>query len=135
MEMRMTRLLIRSIFLAALCLFVFSTTIFAQGKFVYTNNDRKGSNSVSGFKVLADGKLELLPGMPNETGHGGGDAVAVLSSAYKILVVEKGPFLYAVNDGDQSISAYGINSGSGALTFINNYDTGDGGDDDSLSIA
>ncbi len=99
----------------------FAAGLKAQ-EYVYTNNDLYDStntnvvNSVSGFAVDA-GTLGPIAGSPFATGpagtvgtHGG------LYSSNRIIVV--GDFLYASNTGSNSISAFTIDSSTGALTLV-----------------
>jgi 6-phosphogluconolactonase (cycloisomerase 2 family) len=105
----------------------------AQGRFIYTNNDRAGNNSVSGFQVKNDGTLALLPGFPTGTDGGGGDADTRVSND-KIVVTERGPFLFASSDGDQEIASYHLDPNTGALTFIGTLNLGDDGPDEVLTL-
>ncbi len=87
--------------------------------FVYTNNDLKTGNNVSGFSVSTDGTgaLTQITGSPFSTGglgNGGGSY-----SPNRIIVV-KGPsvdFLYASNTGSNSVSGFKINPSTGALAI------------------
>jgi 6-phosphogluconolactonase (cycloisomerase 2 family) len=129
----MNRLIIKMIFIVALCCIATSTTIFAQGKFIYTNNDRESNNSVSGFRVKADGTLELLPGFPTGMDGGGGEP-ETRDSNDKIVITERGPFLFASSDGDQEVASFKLDPNTGALTFIGTINLGDGGDDEVLTL-
>ncbi len=113
---------------------LFISSADAQGKFVYTNNDRVANNSVSGFKVKADGKLELLPGFPKGT-DGGGGSTDQGNTNDGILITNKGPYLFATSEGDQEVASFKIDPATGALTFISIINLGDGGDDEQLSLA
>ncbi len=117
-----------------LLLTIFSLSALAQGKFVYTNNDRKGNNSVSGFQVKNDGTLELLPGSPQGMDGGGGTPDTRVSND-KIVVTERGPFLFASSDGDQEVASFHLNPNTGALTFIGTINLGDDGPDEVLTLA
>jgi 6-phosphogluconolactonase (cycloisomerase 2 family) len=123
----------RGFLFIVLCSIAFSTSTFAQGKFVYTNNDRKTDNSVSGFKVNGDGTLELLSGFPTGT-DGGGGTPDTRTSNDKIVITERGPFLFASSDGDQEVASYKLDPNTGALTFIGTIDLGDGGPDEVLTL-
>jgi 6-phosphogluconolactonase (cycloisomerase 2 family) len=112
----------------------FSMSTLAQGKFVYTNNDRRISNSVSGFKVNANGSIELLPGMPVQTGDGGGAVFETLGSSQKVAIAGKGPYLFAANDDQQTITVYKIDPVTGALAYIETEDIGGGGNGDSIAM-
>jgi 6-phosphogluconolactonase (cycloisomerase 2 family) len=118
----------------SLLFMISSLSAFAQGRFVYTNNDRKSNNSVSGFKVNGNGTLELLPGSPQGMDGGGGTPDTRVSND-KIVVTERGPFLFASSDGDQEVASFHLNPNTGALTFIGVINLGDGGDDEVLTLA
>jgi 6-phosphogluconolactonase (cycloisomerase 2 family) len=130
----MKRTLLHITITLILLLMIFSLNALAQGKFVYTNNDRKSNNSVSGFKVKNDGTLELLPGFPTGTDGGGGVPDTRFSND-KIAVTERGPFLFASSDGDQEVASYHLDSNTGALSFIGTINLGDGGPDEVLTLA
>lgn len=102
----------------------FSLSALAQGKFIYTNNNRRNHNSVSGFKVNAKGSIELLPGMPVPTGDGGGVPDDSRFSWDGIVATAKGPYLFASNAESQTIASYRINPLTGELTFIDRADIG-----------
>lgn len=92
-------------------LILFPMLLTAQ-EFVYTNNDLTVANSVSAFTVDTNGALQLTNTYPtNGVGTGGG-----LYSPNRIIVV--GDFLYASNAGDNSLSAFTINTSTGALTAV-----------------
>lgn len=87
---------------------------------VVTNNSRyaygtnTGSGSVSGYRVSPDGSLSLLDpdGRTGITGDGSGPIDMALSNNSK--------FLYALNGGEGSISAFIVNNG-GSLSDIDKY--------------
>src|ERR1044071_4201036 len=83
---------------------LFAINALAQGKFIYTNNNRKNHNSVSGFKVNPDGSINLLPGMPVPTGDGGGNPNVSKFSYDQIVTTMRGPFLFASNAESQTIA-------------------------------
>jgi 6-phosphogluconolactonase (cycloisomerase 2 family) len=118
----------------SLFLMISSLSAFAQGRFIYTNNDRESNNSISGFKVNGNGTLELLPGFPTGTDGGGGTPDTRVSND-KIAVTERGPFLFASSDGDQEVASYHLNPNTGALSFIGTINLGDGGDDEAITLA
>lgn len=92
-----------------------SGSLWAQGNFVYTNNDQP-SNSVSAFSVGADGTLTQIAGSPfatGGTGSGGG-----LFAANRIGAAIAGDLLFAANTGSNSVSVFKINSSTGALTLV-----------------
>jgi 6-phosphogluconolactonase (cycloisomerase 2 family) len=133
-KFKMKRTLLNITVTIPILLTLFSLSTLAQGKFVYTNNDRISNNSISGFKVKGDGTLELLPGFPTGTDGGGGDP-DVRPSNDKIAITERGPFLFASSDGDQEIASYHLNPNTGALTFIGTINLGDDGPDEVLTMA
>jgi len=71
-----------------------------DGRYVYTAN--AGSASISGFRVHAQGSLELLnnPGLPAKTGMHPAD----------MAFAHDGNELFSLNNGDGTISAFGIKS-------------------------
>src|SRR5690349_4307337 len=90
---------------------VFSTSLSAQN-FVYTNNDIASANSVSAYSADSNGAMSPIPGSPfatNGAGNGGG-----LNSANRIIVA--GNFLYASNAASNSVSAFAVDTSTGALT-------------------
>jgi 6-phosphogluconolactonase (cycloisomerase 2 family) len=114
---------------------IFAVGAMAQGKFIYTNNNRKNHNSVSGFKVNPDGSINLLPGMPVPTGDGGGVPNDSGFSWNKIVTTTKGPYLFASNAEEQTIASYRINPMTGELTFIERADIGGGNLKDEIPLA
>src|SRR5262249_26863944 len=88
-----------------------------QANFVYTNDGGTPANSVSAFKVNADGSLTLIPGSPFATGGNGGSSDV---DAGKITTAtrEHSSFVYAANNFDGTISAFGIHRESGNLTAV-----------------
>lgn len=92
---------------------VFSTSLSAQN-FVYTNNDIASANSVSAYSADSNGAMSPIPGSPfatNGAGNGGG-----LNSANRIIVA--GNFLYASNAASNSVSAFAVDTSTGALTAV-----------------
>jgi 6-phosphogluconolactonase (cycloisomerase 2 family) len=97
---------------------------WAQQQFVYTNDNASpattGSpNTVSAFRVNSDGTLTLLSGSPFATGGNGSNGGSI--SANDIAVVPRTSslsLLYAVNQGDGTISAFSINPGTGNLKLL-----------------
>jgi len=94
---------------------VFFPAVLTAQTFVYTNNDLAApGNSVSAFAVDSSGKMSQVSGSPFSTGglgHGGG-----LYSSNRIIPV--GNFLFASNAGDNTVSAFTIDSISGGLTLV-----------------
>jgi len=98
-------------------IFGISLNVLAQSNFVYTNDSGFPKNTVSAFRVNADGSLTLLAGSPFATGgSGGGNDV----NAGKITTAKGGgqSFLYAGNNQDGTISAFRIDAQSGQLTPV-----------------
>src|SRR2546428_12200805 len=93
----MKRTLLHITLMTTLLLMLFSLSALAQGRFIYTNNDRISNNTVSGFKVQANGKLELLPGFPTGTDGGGGTPAEGFRNGNKIITTTRGPFLFLVS--------------------------------------
>lgn len=103
-----------------------ASSAWAQHQFVYTNDNASpqttgAPNTVSAFRVNSDGSLTLLSGSPFATGGNGSNGGAV--SANDIAVVPRlqsttsgSSLLYAVNQGDGTVSAFRINPGTGNLT-------------------
>ncbi|HWY21294.1 MAG TPA: beta-propeller fold lactonase family protein [Candidatus Acidoferrum sp.] len=107
---------------ACLALFLAASAI-AQNQFVYTNNNvstginQNPVNSVSAFKIDADGSLTQVKGSPYKTGGaGGGNSI----DPEEIAIATQGNanFLYAANDGSGTISAYAINPVGGSLARV-----------------
>src|SRR5882762_1605822 len=117
--------LLKCISAALLMLFGFAlltARVQAQaGKtFVYTNNDRStptNSNSVSGFSVLPVpyGMLAPVPGSPKATaGTGSPGAFA----SHRVTATVRRNILFASNAGSNNISAFSIDTSTGALTSV-----------------
>jgi len=113
----------KSLWLVILALLV-TASAFAQHQFVYTNDNASpattGSpNTVSAFRANSDGSLTLLAGSPFATGGNGSNGGTI--SANDIAIVPRTSslsLLYAVNQGDGTISAFTINPGTGNLTLL-----------------
>jgi len=91
-------------------------SLWAQGNFVYTNDDRRPEfgNTVSGFSVAPDGRLTPVPGSPFPTGgigSGGG-----FYSSNRLTIV--GNFLFASNASTNDVSVFTIDPITGALTPV-----------------
>ncbi len=98
-------------------LFLCAANVWAQGNFVYTNNDifvTLGPNTVSGFSVHEKGSLTDVPGSPFLTGGSGGGGGFIASN--RIIVV--GNFLYASNSVTNDISGFFMDPDAGNLTPI-----------------
>src|SRR5258706_5122485 len=95
----------------------------AQNQFVYTDNNvstginQKPVNSVSAFKIDADGSLTQIKGSPYATGGTGGGSNI---DREEIAIATQGTanFLYAANNGSGTISAYAINPVGGSLARV-----------------
>ncbi len=106
----------------------------ADGKFVYvangvgTNQYDHSPSHVSGYAIdTTDGVLTPLKGSPfKEPGHGAADMAVVGIAARK--------YAYVVNIYSDDISAYQINTVSGALTPVAGTPFGTGGEPESLTI-
>src|SRR5215831_15142134 len=88
---------------------------WAQGTFVYTNNDRV-PNSISAFSVAANGALAPLPGSPFLTGGNGASGGFFASARITTAVVKD--FLYAGNSGTNTVSGLAINPATGVLAAV-----------------
>src|SRR5260370_37547584 len=94
-----------------------SLNVVAQPNFVYTNDSGFPNNTVSAFRVNADGSLTLIAGSPFSTGGNGGgsdvdpDKITTSTSRH-------GSFLYVGNNNDGTISAFRITPGTGDLTAV-----------------
>ena len=100
-----------------------ASTAMAQSQFVYTNNNESTGepneppNTVSAFAVGTNGALAAVAGSPYKTGGtGGGNSIDPEEIA--IASAHNASFLYAANDGSGTISAFKINSTTGALTHV-----------------
>jgi hypothetical protein len=95
-----------------------------QTDFVFTDNNPRGPNSVSAYRVGPDGSLSPVHGSPFFTGgvgSGGG-----LFASTRAVTAAVGRFLYIANDGSDDISGFTIDSGSGVLNPVpgSPFDTG-----------
>ena len=114
----------RSLFLVNLFALLVAASAFAQHRFVYTNDNASpyttgAPNTVSAFRANSDGSLTLLAGSPFVTGGNGSNGGSI--SANDIAIVPRTSslsLLYAVNQGDGTISAFTINPGTGNLTHL-----------------
>ena len=76
------------------------------GRLVYVAN--KTDNSISGYRIGADGTLAPLVASPFAAGQQPSSA----------SIDPTGRFLYVANSGADTLSVYAINAGSGALTVL-----------------
>ncbi|MGA7217479.1 MAG: beta-propeller fold lactonase family protein [Candidatus Sulfotelmatobacter sp.] len=94
----------------------------AQSQFVYVNDNvvtgtPNSPNTVSAFKVSADGSLSLLANSPFKTGgNGGGNNIDPEEIA--IANEQANAYLYAANDGSGNISAFRIAPNTGVLAHV-----------------
>jgi uncharacterized repeat protein (TIGR01451 family) len=114
-EVLMRSSLFRGLLLAPVFLVLSAMCAFAQGQFVYVNNNTLGPNTVSAFSVGATCALTPLAGSPFPTG-GSGDGGIFFSAAQRAAVCAVGSFLYVANQGSNNISVFSINPATGALT-------------------
>lgn len=113
----------KSLWLVIFALLI-AASAFAQHQFVYTNDNASPAttgapNTVSAFRANSDGSLTLLAGSPFATGGNGSNGGSI--SADDIAIVPRTSslsLLYAVNQGDGTISAFTINPGTGNLTLL-----------------
>jgi 6-phosphogluconolactonase len=102
----------------------FSSSTAAQtagSTFIYINNN-SFENSVSGFRVLADGRLQPLPGSPFATGGQAGRKPAIGG----ITVIRNAQLLFATNNLDNTVTGFRINT-NGTLTRFAGVPTSTGG--------
>jgi 6-phosphogluconolactonase len=95
-----------------------------QGEFIFTNNSTSGPNTVSAYRVGADGSLIPVPGSPfitGGTGSGGG-----LVATPRITTAVVGKYLYVANDGSDDVSAFSVDAATGVLSLVpgSPFDTG-----------
>lgn len=91
-----------------------SGSLWAQGSFVYTNNNPAGSNTVSALSVGTNGVLTPIAGSPFPTG-GTGDGGGFFATN---RVVASGKLLFASNAASADVSVFTIDPTSGALTSV-----------------
>src|ERR1051326_1535649 len=95
-----------------LALLIFPLAVHAQ-TYVYLNN-QDVVNSVAGFSVSPTGVLTPVPGSPYPTGGAG--STTTCQGLERIVTSAANNLLFVSNSGDQTISAFQIDSTSGALT-------------------
>jgi YVTN family beta-propeller protein len=107
---------------ALLVLFAFAllTQSVPAQTFVYTNDNVNGPNSVTAFSVGTGGALSLLSPISTFPTGGFGSGTGFYA-AHGIAVTSMRHFLFAANNNPLSnnISAFSINTMTGALTFVN----------------
>ena len=90
-------------------------SLWAQGNFVYTNDDQRDSaNTVSAFSVAPNGTLTPVAGSPFLTGGIGWGGGAIASNRITIA----GNFLFASNATSTDVSVFAIDTSTGALTPV-----------------
>lgn len=110
-------------------------SLWAQGNFVFTNNDQV-TNTVSAFSVGADGTLTEVAGSPFATGGAGSGGG--LFAANRIGTAVSDNLLFAANTSSDSISVFQINPSTGVLTAVpgSPFATGNlGGNAAGISVA
>src|SRR5437899_1480416 len=99
-------------------LLLFAITAFAQNNFVYTNDNFAPNNTVSGFKVSQnDETLTPIAGSPFLTG-GDGFARDVNAESITTATLGSKSFVYAANNGSNTIAAFSIDARTGNLTAV-----------------
>jgi len=97
-------------------LFLGRQEVWGEPPFVYVNNNVSAGppgNSVTGYRFNpTSGTLSALAGSPFLTG-GDGDMDGAIDG-----LVCCGSYLYAVNDGSETVSGFSVNSSSGALQTV-----------------
>jgi 6-phosphogluconolactonase (cycloisomerase 2 family) len=89
-------------------------SLWAQGNFVYTNNNPAGSNSVSALSAATNGALTPIAGSPFSTG-GTGDGGSFYAT---VRAVVSGKLLFVSNAGSADVSVFTIDPTSGALSLV-----------------
>ena len=92
-------------------------SLWAQGNFVYTNNNPTGpagSNTVSALSVGTNGTLAPIAGSPFPTG-GTGDGLGFFATNRAVV---SGKLLFASNAVSADVSVFTIDPASGALTAV-----------------
>ena len=102
--------------------------------FVESNNPAPGENAVLAFTRLADGSLQQIGTF---SAHGTGQlnlpkVVGPDDSSQEVVASPDGRFLFAVNQGSDTVAAFRIRR-DGGLDFINTFDSG-GVQPDSIGI-
>ena len=110
----MKRILLRSLSFSPLLIFLFAVDIYAQGDFVYTNNNVGGPNTICGFSVASSGVLTQIPGSPFPTGGIGSGGGAFAANRIRVL----GNLLFASNSGSNDISVFSIDPATGAISSV-----------------
>ena len=112
----MTRLVVRSLVLSPLMIILCVGILYAQGNFVYANNDVRGPNTVSAFSVNDEGMLKKVKGSPFLTGGtGSGEG---FFAANRIVTSTTGGLVFVSNAASNDISVFSINPDTGRLTLV-----------------
>lgn len=90
-------------------------SLWAQGNFVYTNNDQD-PNTVSAFSAASNGALTPVPGSPFSTGGRGSGAG--LFATNRIGAAIAGSFLFVPNSASNDVSVFKIDPATGVLTPV-----------------
>ncbi len=102
-------------FVLSLLLLCVATATPAQAGFLYVMRADAAGNQIYGFSVdEATGALTALASFPVTTGGTGNDG----TDSEQLTIDRANNRLYASNRGSQTISAYSINSATGALTAL-----------------
>ena len=100
-------------FNAAGTFFNSTLVVHPSGKFLYMADS--DANGVRVFPIGPDGSVGAeIEGSPFASGTGAKD----------IALDPGGKYAYAINDGDNNVTAFSVNSTSGELSFVGNTDTG-----------
>jgi 6-phosphogluconolactonase (cycloisomerase 2 family) len=101
--------------------FLFCAIIFGAGQakayagWLYALNDDSAGSRIYGFEVNeATGALTALSGFPVAAAAGGINSIV----SERMIADRANRRLYVINDSSDSVSAYSINPGSGALTEL-----------------
>jgi len=91
-------------------------TVRPHSDFVYINNNRLGSNTVSAFSVDTNGLLTPIAGSPFATGGSGVGSGFFAANRLTTCVV--GNLLFVANEQSNNISVFSINPATGALSLV-----------------
>src|SRR6516164_680871 len=132
----MVKKILCSAALLAPLMLLFAGLASAQGQFVYTNDDIAfAPNTVSGFSVASNGTLTLISGSPFLTGGTGKGGGFFATNRTKAGIV--GNCLFASNTQSNDVSAFTIDTTTGALTLVagSPFPTGGLGDGAGIALA
>lgn len=101
--------------LLVLVAIVLTSSLWAQGNFVYTNDDQ-APNTVSAFSVASNGALTPVAGSPFLTGGAGSGGGLFASNRIGVAIV--GNFLFAPNTSSDDVSVFKVNPSTGVLTPV-----------------